>query len=111
MEHADLLQAEGRDAEEIEDAGGILLTQIFEVARAAGGDDLADDRSDGLADARNGRELAAGDQFLEVGIERLDLSRSALKRANPKRIRLTQLDVLGDLVESAGDSPFVHVGF
>jgi hypothetical protein len=76
--------------------------------RRSCGHELADDRADRFSDSLDGCELASGDERLHLLLEFLDGSGRLLERADAEGVRFRELEVLGNLVERAGDGRLIH---
>ena len=109
VERLDALRPEPGHAQQLGHAGRHLLAQALEQAAGPRRGDFADLRRQILPDPGElGQRLAARDRRSEVERQVLDRPRPVAIGAHPKRVRLLDLEEIGDLVEHPPDIGVVH---
>ena len=98
------LRPEAGDLQELGDRGRELLLQLLEQGAGPGPDDLVDLRVEVRADPRQLREvLARRDRRREVQAQIADGARRVAVGTDAERVRLADLEQIGDVLEDAGD--------
>src|SRR6266849_2223829 len=108
VEDPDFLEAEARNAQKLEDAGRILLSELLELTRCAGAKKFLDDGGGGFSDPGRLLQLTGGDHLGGIAIECRDRTRRLLECQRLESICFAQLDVFRDFVENPSDLRLVH---
>ena len=108
VQQGNRFRADALQVEQVENRRRELLEQILVITRLAGLGNLADLRSQILADAGDGAELLFAEIGKLVGRVRDGLGRVPV-RANLERVLALDFEEIGDLREDARDGQVFHV--